>query len=282
MDTPKKLMQHIIHAISGLYDEQEAKSIAFELLERELEVSRTQVLLNDCLPKYNQNHIKQCIKRLQQGEPIQYITGVADFYDSTFTVNTDVLIPRSETEELVDLIIRDHPAEKPLKILDIGTGSACIPITLKKHLPKADVYTIDISEKALAVAEENAKKHKVEIHFYALDVLNDDLSSLPNMDVLVSNPPYVRDLEKEFMHANVLNFEPHLALFVPDTNPLIFYHRIAELAKSKLNSAGKLYFEINEAFGKECQTFVTELGFRNVEIFKDMQMKDRILRAIKH
>lgn len=240
------------------------------LIKKEVEVSRDAGLLfNDVLTE------------LKKGKPIQYIIGETDFYGLTFKVNENVLIPRQETEELVDLIIKNHQ-EKELKILDIGTGSGIIPITLKSNLPNATISAIDVSENALIVAKENAQKHKVEVEFIKMDILNQqNWQQLKEFDIIVSNPPYVLQKEKELMHQNVLDFEPHLALFVENENPLLFYKTIVSFAQEKLKEKGYLHFEINEKFGKETADLLNDSGFNQIEIIKDINGKDRIVYGVK-
>ncbi len=197
-----------------------------------------------------------------------------------FLVTPDVLIPRRETEELVQLIFEQNHSKDPLTILDIGTGSGCIPIMLKKKLGKAKVYAIDISNSALDIAEKNAKKMNSEITFLQADILKMNALSFDTFDIIVSNPPYVTIQEKELMHRNVTEFEPHLALFVTDDDPLIFYRKISELAFKSLNSYGQLYFEINEKYANEVKEILMQFGFSHIEIIKDMQGKDRIVKGI--
>ncbi len=229
------------------------------------------------------------VKDLKKNKPIQYILGNADFYGFKFKVNEHVLIPRPETEELVDLIIKESQETRDrsqdiglITILDIGTGSGCIPIVLKKKIPSANVYSIDISEKAIETAKENARANEADITFIQHDILSPGnvFSSTPiKFDIIVSNPPYVRESEKEHMHKNVLEHEPHLALFVKDEDPLIFYKAIADLAIKQLNPEGMMYFEINEFLAEETKIMLEEKGFRNIQIIKDINNKNRILRC---
>lgn len=240
------------------------------LINKNIEVSRDDAL--------NFNNV---LERLSKGEPIQYVLNQADFYGLKFKVNKHVLIPRQETEELVDLIIKKHQ-DRNLKILDIGTGSGVIPVTLKKHLPNANVQAIDVSSDALILAKENALKQEVEVLFLESDILNKDYwDKLEKYDIIISNPPYVLNSEKDLMHQNVLNFEPHLALFVEDENPLLFYKKITHLAKQKLKKGGSLYFEINEQFGQETKQLLIKNNFIKVQVVKDINGKDRIVYGIK-
>lgn len=230
-------------------------------------------------PQYQQ--IKQHINRLKKHEPIQYILGFAEFYDLTFKVSPAVLIPRPETEELVHWIIQENKQQAP-RILDIGTGSGCIPITLKNNLPQAIVFACDISEDALKLATKNAIKHACQITFFTSDILITQARQLPqNLDILVSNPPYVKNSEKQAMTSNVLKFEPHLALFVNNDKPLIFYDKIAELGKTCLKLGGHIYFEINENLGPETCDLLIKKGYKNVIIKKDLYGKSRMIKAQK-
>lgn len=219
------------------------------------------------------------VKDLLKNKPIQYIIGETEFCDLKFKVNENVLIPRPETSELVHLIVNSQrsTANSQQSILDIGTGSGCIAISLAKMISGSEVYALDISEKALEVAKENAVNNNVEVTF-----IHDDILSLKNkidtkFDIIVSNPPYVRELEKAEMRDNVLNWEPHNALFVSDNNPLIFYRIILEFAKSHLKENGEIWFEINEFLGKEMTELCNEMGFSQVEVFNDFRGKERVL-----
>jgi release factor glutamine methyltransferase len=218
-------------------------------------------------------------EELIHGKPVQYVIGETEFYGCRIKVNENVLIPRPETEELVDWIIKLVP-NKELTILDICTGSGCIPIALKKNLPKAEVAACDISHEALEMAMKNAVLNKTDVRFFYTNILNPTVSSWSTFDLIISNPPYVRNSEKQLMHKNVLEFEPHLALFVEDDEALIFYRKITELAKSKLKQGGFLFFEINEAYGKEIAELLEENGFKDVEIRKDMFGKDRMAKGV--
>ena len=217
---------------------------------------------------------------LRIGKPIQHILGVAHFYGSVFEVNENVLIPRPETEELVDWIIHDHTPIRTqnLKVLDIGTGSGCISISLKNYLPDFDVLGLDISPEALNVAERNAELIGVDVVFIEANILT--YQTDVKFDVIVSNPPYIRELEKQQMHDNVLAHEPHLALFVKDDDALIFYQAIADFALTNLNLTGHLYFEINEYLGEEMVEMLVNKGFKNIALRKDMQGKDRMIMAM--
>lgn len=221
------------------------------------------------------------VKDLKRGRPIQYILGKAWFYGMEFMVSSDVLIPRPETEELVKLILEDAKKHNEIfSIIDIGTGSGCIAIALKKNLPRCHVYALDISEEALKLAKRNAEKLECEIHFIKQDILDSTLiDKIPACTVIVSNPPYVKSSESAAMHKNVLEHEPHLALFVPDVDPLVFYKAIAELGTQKLKSGGSVYVEINEALGIETAILFQKTGYKDVQLLQDMQGKDRMIKA---
>ena len=222
---------------------------------------------------------KTIISELKTEKPIQYITGEAWFYGLRFEVNENTLIPRPETEELVEWIVDGLKVKgKGQRVLDIGTGSGCIPITLKKEIPSAFVSAIDISEKALEMARKNAINNKVEINFIHQNILETE-SLDEKYDIIVSNPPYVRNLEKQEIKRNVLDYEPHLALFVDDSDALLFYRKIAQLALKSLAPNGKLFFEINQYLGNETVELLEQLGFKNIELRKDFVGNDRMICA---
>ena len=221
--------------------------------------------------------LKSDFEKLKSGMPIQYILGHGPFYGRDFLVTKDTLIPRNETEELVHLIIKENPKPK-LRILDIGTGTGCIPITLALEMNSPEVFAIDISEKALEVASENAENLHAKVDFSKCDILK-EMPQIKDLDILVSNPPYIPLEEKGLMHPNVLDYEPDLALFVSDEDPLIFYRTIAEKGKSLLQPFGKIYFEINERFGNDVVKLLNSLGYQHTRILKDLNGKDRIVAA---
>lgn len=224
--------------------------------------------------------INSILDRLLLNEPIQYIIGKTSFYDHDFFVTKDVLIPRQETEELVNWIINDNKSTEKINILDIGTGSGCIPITLKCELPESSVYAIDISTEAIDIAKRNANLNNVEITFINKDILAEQNSvEATKFHIIVSNPPYITQTEKLLMEKNVLDHEPHIALFVDDNAPLIFYSAIANYSKLNLVKGGFLYFEINEAFGPETADMLIEKGFCDIELRKDINNKNRMIKA---
>ena len=271
---------HIRSELQGLYPDTEIKSFSNLIIEKISGFSRTEIIVNkNTLFSEKQRHvIENFIAKLKEYIPIQYILGETEFFGLPFRVNESVLIPRPETEELVDWIRNENDRNANLGILDIGTGSGCIAISLKHEFTNATVDAFDISEKALETAQSNATLNKLEVNFSKVDILN-----TPEMeqkwDIIVSNPPYVTELEKSEILPNVLDYEPHLALFVPDNDPLLFYRCIAIFTQQHLKPKGKLYFEINRQFGKATVDLLTAMGFGNVELRKDISGNDRMVRA---
>lgn len=263
--------------LKGIYDANEIENIFYLICDYKHNLSRIDVKISNTQLSESELLLHRgFVKRLLTNEPVQHMIGETEFFGLPFMVNQNVLIPRPETEELIDLILSTNTHSK-LTILDIGTGTGCIPITLKSNLPLAQVSAIDISEKALATATKNANLNKVEINFIKKDILTENLNDLSQFDIIISNPPYVLESDKLKMSKNVLNFDPELALFVEDSNPLLFYKRITTLAAEKLNQDGLLFFEIHENFGKETEQLLINAGFTNTNIVKDMQGKDRIV-----
>jgi release factor glutamine methyltransferase len=288
----KQYKSHFFDALKNSQDEQEIESFFFILTEYLHNLKRVDVALNPNfeLSEADVEKWNAILAQLQLEKPIQYITGEAWFYGLQFEVNENTLIPRPETEELVEWIIESWKSEnqKRINVLDIGTGTGCIPITLKTNLPQANVFAIDVSEMALEVARRNAELNKVEVNFIQANILEVEdvskiqtsISQLPtNFDIIVSNPPYVRNLEKQEIKKNVLDYEPHLALFVEDTDALLFYRKIAQLAIKNLSPNGLLFFEINQYLGKETVELLENLGFKNIELKKDMFGNDRMIRC---
>lgn len=276
--TLKNLFVSYRDQLLPLYSKQEAESLVFWLLEHFLKMKRMDVL-NDVPIEAVPAEMEMALKKLLRGMPIQYILGKAPFYGREFKVGPEVLIPRNETEELVHLIIKENP-QSGLRILDVGTGSGCIPITLALEMENATLIGLDISEKALELAFENAKSLEAEVSFFRCNILQEEIP-IKDLDILVSNPPYVRDSEQSQMHQNVLQFEPHLALFVADDNPLIFYRSIAEKGRNALKPGGKLYFEINEAFGQETKKLMEDLGYSEIRILEDLNGRNRMVTGIR-
>jgi release factor glutamine methyltransferase len=266
-----------------LYEDQEKSNIAFLILEDLFKITKTDLLMNKKVKENEDGKINEIISRLNQAEPIQYILGHTEFYGRKFTVNKNVLIPRPETEELVDLIIKENRKNKDFTILDIGTGSGCIAISLKKEIPQAGVFALDISHEALTVARKNAKDLKTELNFIEADILHDPENKLKDLklSLVVSNPPYVTDAERKLMHENVLAYEPGSALFVRDDDPLLFYRTIIEFSRKHLLPNGNCYFEINEAYGNEMRDLFEKNNFTDIRILSDLRGKDRFAIATK-
>ena len=277
--TSSKLLFEIISKRIATFEEQgEAKSIAYLVLEKLYALSKTDILIDKEIKSRNQERMDEIMGRLTKKEPIQYILGEADFFGRKFIVDENVLIPRQETEEVVDLIKKDN--RKPnLKVLDIGTGSGCIPIMLALEMNEPQVFSVDIDENCLALAKKNAALNNATVQFFQTDILKEDFP-VAALDIVVSNPPYVLQSEKSVMRKKVLNFEPHLALFVADEDPLVFYKTIAKKAGKHLKKGGKLYFEINEGLGGGVKSLMESEGFMGVEIVKDLNGKDRIVWGV--
>lgn len=276
----KALLSHIHTTIAPYVPTEEADSIAFWLLEELKDLTRTALVIDAAVDwsETEEDRLRQIAGRLAQQEPLQHILGYGVFYGRNFKVSPAVLIPRPETEELVYWALSLH--KKGDRIIDIGTGTGCIPITLAAEGDFGAIYGLDISPEALDMAQDNARSQAVQVNWITLDILNHDLP-LQDLDMVISNPPYIRDLEKKDMQANVLDHEPSLALFVPDSDPLLFYRRIANAAWPALKAGGFLLFEINEAFGKEMIELVEGMGYQAIELKKDMQGKDRMLKGQK-
>ncbi|MDA9215410.1 peptide chain release factor N(5)-glutamine methyltransferase [Flavobacteriaceae bacterium] len=269
--------------LQGVYDKEEVHCFFYILCDFFLQYSRFEVsmALDTIVSAKNITVFEKALLRLKKQEPIQYILGTTEFYGLTFKVNKHTLIPRPETEELVDWVLSNlHDQDSMLDILDIGTGSGCIAISLAKNIPTAIVSGLDVSEKALEIAKENAVKNQVLVSFCQKDILR-TTSLEKKYDVIVSNPPYVRQLEKKAMNANVLDYEPGVALFVPNEDPLLFYRKIAQLAMVSLQTRGWLYFEINEYLSKEMDVLLKDIGFANIEIKKDFREVPRMIKCQK-
>ena len=286
----KDILQHFHNELDALFGKEEVDSFFGLLMAHYLDMKRIQLVLEpSCrISKEKEYLFFEALRQLKAEQPIQYILGETEFYGLPFKVNKHTLIPRPETEELVDWIIQDHSKQRdssPLDILDIGTGSGCIAISLAKQIPNAKVEAIDISEDALNTARQNAECNEVIVNFMCADILNikstECDTAFHNYDVIVSNPPYVRNLEKAEIKPNVLKNEPHLALFVADENPLQFYKAICEFAQMYLKHNGSLYFEINEYLGKEMVQLMKDFNFKNVELKQDLFGKDRMVKGFK-
>ncbi|QSS97135.1 peptide chain release factor N(5)-glutamine methyltransferase [Psychroflexus sp. ALD_RP9] len=275
----RKYREDCLKQLTEVYDQAEAESLYHWLVEEVLGYRALDHQLQADVEIQDQQlkEFQLKLSRLLKQEPIQYILGYTEFYGERFKVNPSVLIPRPETEELVEWIIAELKTHQAIKVLDIGTGSGCIPITLAKHLPQAEVYACDISTKALQLAAENAKTHQQKIHFFEQDILQ--LEQLPqDFDVIVSNPPYVRELEQSEMQPNVLDHEPELALFVSNRDPLLFYRKITQLAKKQTSC--KLFFELNQYLAEDTKQLIEDLGFIEIELKHDFRGNLRFLKAL--
>jgi release factor glutamine methyltransferase len=270
-------IQYINNELTGIYPKSEIEGFIRIILEEVCGLSFTEQLVQNHkkLKVADFEKITTIISRLKNFEPIQYILGETEFYGLKLTVNPSVLIPRPETEELVEWIVQIGLPDN-LKIIDIGTGSGCIALALKSQLRKAEVFGVDISENALKVARQNAQKCNLDVCFFQADIFNWEQTGWKKFDVIVSNPPYVRESEKVLMHSNVLNYEPRNSLFVPDSNQLVFYRTITAFAKKHLASKGLLFFEINENMGYEMNEMLMSSGFSEIEIRKDINNKNRM------
>ncbi len=279
--TVRESFQQFQNLISKTYETDEARSIAQLVFKDVLGYNTIQLILNEneLLPAAIFEQLDQIAHLLNQHQPVQYILGHEEFMGLDFIVNNSVLIPRPETEELVEWILKDQVKSNTITILDIGTGSGCIAISLKKNIPSAIVDAIDVSEEALIVAQKNEKRNKVEINFTNADILKYDLQK--SYDVIVSNPPYVLEKEKELMNKNVLDYEPATALFVENNDPLIFYKRIVHLAIDHLKNKGSLYFEINESYALDTINLFDSNHWASTEIKRDIRGKERMIKAIK-
>jgi len=280
LSTYKAAHNYICQLLAELYEPSECKAIADIVLQSTLSVSTLDIVLKrvPLLDSAHQIHIQDIVIRLRQGQPLQYILGETEFLGHKFIVGSGVLIPRPETEELVDWISKSHSAFNG-QLLDIGCGSGCISISLAILLPYATISALDVSEIALEYTKQNATLNKVNITTINDNILNPTIASKQKYNIIVSNPPYVLHSEKPLMHQNVLANEPHLALFVEDNNPLIFYTAIADFALNHLSENGWLYFEINEQKGKDTMEMLYSKGFSNINLRKDLNNKDRMIRA---
>ena len=283
----KQIISQISSQLQSAYPEDEARSLAWWIMEELTGKSRTELQFgckDTAFSSIMQEKSQEIISRLLHFEPIQYIFGHTLWCGLDLLVTPATLIPRPETAELVERINKPTqtlPEGKALKVLDVGTGSGCIAIALKKAHPSWSVTGIDISPEAIAIARENARRNNVEVNFQVVDIFDFNEKN-PKYDIVVSNPPYICESEKTSMRPNVLNFEPSTALFVPDSDPLKFYRRIAELFSLPLQGKGRergLFFEINEVFGEELKQLLDSLGYTDIQIHKDIYGKDRIIEA---
>jgi release factor glutamine methyltransferase len=287
MKTIKDVFLSFHNALKDLYDGRETESIALLVLEEITGLSRAKIKAfgGDDVPADAADKIAGILEQLKTGKPVQYILGNTEFFGLSFLVNSSTLIPRPETEELVEWVLQTQKVnynQKRVSILDIGTGSGCIAISLKKKLPDAQVTSVDISADALHTATQNAIINDVEVEFIVDDILSIKSKITDRKyNIIISNPPYVTLKDKLLMHQNVTDFEPHTALFVPEDNPLIFYKAIADFAIEHLEIGGSLFLEINESFGKETIQMLHNKGFSEIELRKDMSGRDRMIKAVK-
>jgi release factor glutamine methyltransferase len=288
---------YMTDALKEMYDEDESKTIAQMILEDCTGQTRSFLLLNkaEALSANEEERLKERLNRLQHHEPVQYVLNKSWFYGMELYIDKNVLIPRPETEELVDWILKDiklsglavfergsmqADVTNTLKILDIGTGSGCIALALKKAMPKAEVWGCDISEEALNIARRNGSSLDIRVDFQGIDFLDEAQQRfLPTVDIIVSNPPYVPLKDKESMRPNVLQYEPHTALFVPDNDPLLFYKAIAQFAEKRLHDKGAIYLEIHEELGGAVAAIFKPNKYQQVEVRKDMQGKERMVKV---
>ncbi|WP_082780446.1 peptide chain release factor N(5)-glutamine methyltransferase [Rufibacter sp. DG15C] len=278
----QQLLQSLTTHLETVYEAHEARTIAEWVLQHELKCSRFELLQHRFSEASIelQEQVNGYLPRLLQQEPVQYVLGEASFYGREFQVSPAVLIPRPETEELVQMVIQAYKLNPEARLLDIGTGSGCIPITLSLELPTAQVWGLDVSPEALGIAQQNGHQLEASVQWLQQDILQ-EIPALDShsLDAIISNPPYVLEDEKELMRENVLAFEPHLALFVPNHDPLLFYRRIAKVAQLLLKPQGKLFFEINERYAKETATMLEGLGYQEIKSGKDLRGKDRFVTA---
>lgn len=274
------LLPYFRKKLSTLYDDREVENLFYWVCEVKFDLMKFQVKhSNKRLSESELLQIRSIVKRLEKSEPIQYILGETEFYGCKIKVDPNVLIPRPETEELVEWVLDNVFTEA--RVLDIGTGSGCIPIALKKRYGSLQVSAVDVSPKALEMAKSSAELNETRIEFIEMDILNPNVEQFEEYDVIVSNPPYVLESDKLQMSDNVLEFEPHLALFVEDNDPLLFYRNIAKIGLEILADGGFLFFEIHEKFGAQTKEMLEDLGYTDVIVREDMQDKDRMIRCQK-
>ncbi len=293
--TIKNLKNTFYVELEKFYPKEEIESFFYLCADKFSDLNRLKIALNRDykVNESQQQQFSNALKRLKSEEPIQYILGETEFYGLPFLVNKNVLIPRPETEELVEWVLAESENQQlktnqtQLKILDIGTGSGCIPISIAKNLKNSSLYAVDISEKALNIAKKNAINNEVSVRFIPADILQKTSNEVKTLlqldkekfDIMISNPPYVRDSEKTQIKNNVLQYEPHVALFVEDKDPLLFYNRIADFAKENLKASGLLFFEINQEFAQETVSLLKEKNFTNIICKKDIFGVDRMIKC---
>ena len=284
METYADLSQHFSDALQSLYEEAEIRGIFRMYAEKKWHLPAHQLYLNinENVDEKRQAETANDLQRLKSGEPIQYVVGVTDFYDMELVVNPSVLIPRPETEELVDLIIRENGNRRDLQVLDLGTGSGAIAITLAKKLAHSHISATDFSPEALQTAQANARRHNVDITWLHDDMLHPNYSQLGTYDIIVSNPPYIPQSEKSAMHTNVKDHEPGSALFVPDNEPLLFYKAIADIGMHCLRNGGRIYLETHHLFHEALEQLFTTCGYQNARSLKDINGRNRFFSVEKN
>ncbi len=278
----KSIYQQVFDTIESLYGKREAGSLAAAYLFDRWHIDRIKLSMNLELA-IDDRMLKSDLRKLQQGMPLQHVVGFQEFFGHKFQTNHHALIPRPETEELVEWVIEtisDLPSESILKVLDIGTGTGCIPISVDLAYDYLECTGIDISEEALKLAETNAKRLGSACSFQKLDILSNSLEK-DTWDIIISNPPYIPESDRSQMHKNVLDFEPGLALFVSNEDPLVFYRTIAQKSSSALKKSGLLFFEIHESYGNEVRKLLSDEGYEDIELRQDINGKDRMLKAVR-
>ncbi|MCH2215952.1 MAG: peptide chain release factor N(5)-glutamine methyltransferase [Flavobacteriales bacterium] len=283
MLVPLELKYRFRSELEELYPVAEIDQMFYTTMEKLFNLSRILLQLkpNRSFDDNELRNIEVILNRLKRSEPIQYILGSTHFYGLDLFINSHVLIPRPETEELVRWVI-DETLSEESSIIDLGTGSGCIALSLKNSLPTVKVSAVDISVDALNLAQKNAIRYKLDVDFFLFDLINQESLGFEKYDAMVSNPPYVTAEDKKFMKLNVVGYEPHLALFVPEDDPLVFYRKIIDLADGHLKKGGKLFFEINESFGEEIRSLLSDRGFQHVEIRKDLSGRVRMAKGVKN
>lgn len=280
-NTVKAIKGYFISELSSFYDQAEINAMYYLLMQHYFKLNKSQLILSEekRLSESDLLKIIYAVKDLKKNKPLAYILGEWEFFGLPFNVDEHTLIPRPETEELVKLILDENQGE--INLLDIGTGSGCIPISLKKHMKNWNASGLDVCKGALKKAHNNAELNEVDVIFFQYDILQNKNSQLDvKLDVIVSNPPYIPERDKEQMNENVLNYEPHLALFVENNEPLLFYDSVSDFAINNLHNGGKLYFEIHEKYGNEVVDLLVQKGFEKVELIKDINGKDRIVKSL--
>jgi release factor glutamine methyltransferase len=283
IQTFKEIRNYLLKELNSIYPEHEIISITNLIFKTQFGIERLHLLMDSgqIISSQNLKRIIEISDELKTGKPIQYVLGQTSFYNCTIKVNNKTLIPRPETEELVDLIIKENKGFSG-RVIDIGTGSGCIAIAIKKNLPKAELTGIDVSDGAIEIASGNSLLNNVNVSFLKIDILEFNPESIPAAEIIVSNPPYVLESEKQYMNQNVIDFEPHDALFVPDEDPLLFYRAIVKISRKILSPQGKIYFEINEKKGKETCALLKSAGYSEIQIINDINNKERIVKGRLH